>query len=51
MNTYDPMDSIVYQHLARHADPYAVPLTSGRSCSQLPVHYANKSLRTRLRTT
>jgi hypothetical protein len=49
MNTYDPMDSIVYQHMARQADPYAVPLTSGRSCSRLPAQYANKSPRTRLR--
>jgi hypothetical protein len=51
MNTYDPMDSIVYRHMARLADPYAVPLSSGRLCSQLPAQYANKSLRTRLRTT
>ena len=50
MNTYDPMDCIVYRHMVREADPYAVPLLSGRAFSQLPPHYANRSLRTRLRT-
>ena len=33
LNTYDPMDCIVYHHMARETDPYAVPVTSGRSCS------------------
>ena len=50
MNTYDPMNCIVYRHMVREADPYPVPLTSGRTCSPLPPQYANKSLRTRLRT-
>jgi hypothetical protein len=48
MNTYDPMNCIVYRHLTRETDPYAVPITSGRSCAQLPSEYANKSSRTRL---
>ena len=50
MNTYDPMDCIVYRHVVREADPYAVPLLSGPAFSQLPPHYANKSLRNRRRT-
>jgi hypothetical protein len=49
MNTYDPMDCIVYHHMAREADPYAVPVTSGRSCARLPSEYANRSPRTCLR--
>ncbi|HYH24352.1 MAG TPA: hypothetical protein VD834_03305 [Blastococcus sp.] len=49
MNTYDPMNCIVYRRMARQVDPYAVPLTRGRACSRLPDHYANESLRTRLR--
>ena len=49
LNTYDPMDCIVYHHMARETDPYAVPVTSGRSCTQLPSEYANGSPRTRLR--
>ena len=50
MNTYDPINSIVYRHMGRETYPYAVPSTSGHACSQLPAQYANKSLRTRLRT-
>src|SRR5687768_886537 len=49
LNTYDPMDCIVYHHMARETDPYAVPVTSGRSCIQLPSEYANRSPWTRLR--
>jgi hypothetical protein len=49
MNTYDPMDCIVYLHVAREPDPYAVPVTSGRSCARLPSEYANRSPRTCLR--
>lgn len=49
LNTYDPMDCIVYHHMARETDPYAVPVTSGRWCAQLPSEYANRSPRTRLR--
>jgi hypothetical protein len=49
LNTYDPMDCIVYHHMARETDPYAVPVTSGRTCTQLPSEYANRSPRTRLR--
>jgi hypothetical protein len=28
MNTYDPMNCIVYLHLTRETDPYAAPVTS-----------------------
>jgi hypothetical protein len=49
LNTYDPMDCIVYHHMALETDPYAVPVTSTRSCTQLPSEYANRSSRTRLR--
>ena len=49
MNTYDPMDCIVYHHMARETDPHAVPVTTGRSCAQLPSEYANRSSRTRLK--
>ena len=49
LNTYDPMDCIVYHHMARETDPYAVPVTSGRSCTRLPSQYANRSPRTCLR--
>jgi hypothetical protein len=48
LNTYDPMDCIVYHHMCRETDPYAAPVTSGRSCAQLPSEYANRSPRTRL---
>jgi hypothetical protein len=48
MNTYDPMNYIVYRHMSRETDPYAVPVRSGRSCAQLPTEYANRSLKTRL---
>ena len=49
MNTYDPMDCIVYRHMARETDPHAVPVTSGRSCTRLPSEYANRSPQTCLR--
>ncbi len=50
MNTYDPMNCIVYRHMAREGDLYSRPLTNGHGCRPLPPQYANKSLRTRLRT-
>ena len=43
MNTYDPMNCIVYRHMPPEADSCAVPETSGRACSRLPTQYANKS--------
>jgi hypothetical protein len=48
VNTYDPADGIVYVHMARESDPYAVPVTSARSGNRLPAGYANHSCRTRL---
>jgi len=48
VNTYDPADGIVYVHMARDSDPYAVPVTNAGSGGRLPVGYANNSLRTRL---
>jgi hypothetical protein len=51
VSTHDPAERIVYVHMARETDPYCVPLISGRTCNRLPVGYANKSVRTRLKRT
>ena len=51
MNTYDPMDCIVYRHMDQHRDPFSVPVTSTRSINRLPSGYANGSPRTYLRRT
>lgn len=51
MNSYDPAERIVYVHMARETDPYSAPLISGRTRNRLPVGYANKSVRTRLKRT
>ena len=51
MKTYDPMQGMVYRHMARQADPYSVPVTSMPSINQLPMGYANQSPRTYLRRT
>ncbi len=48
MNTYDPANGMVYLHMTRESDAYAVPVTSTRSSGQLPVGYSNSSPRTRL---
>jgi hypothetical protein len=48
VNTYDPANGIVYRHMTRECDPYAVPVTSSRSSSRLPTGYSNSSPRTRL---
>jgi hypothetical protein len=48
MKTYDPMQGMVYRHMAREADPYSVPVMSTLSISQLPTGYANRSPRTYL---
>ena len=48
MNTYDPANGMVYLHLTRASDPYAVPVTSTRSSGRLPADYSNSSPRTRL---
>ncbi len=48
MNTYDPMDRIVYRHMDQKRDPGSVPLMSIRTVNQLPFGYANRSLPTYL---
>ncbi len=48
MNTYDPMDRIVYRHMDQQGDPHSVPVMSMRTLSQLPSGYANRSPRTYL---
>jgi len=48
VNTYDPSDDIVYVHMARDVDPYSVSVERHRTCSRLPLGYANGSPRTRL---
>jgi hypothetical protein len=50
VNTYDPMDGIVYRHLdARRPSP--VPATGADGVHRLPSGYPNGSPRTYLRTT
>ncbi len=49
MKTYDPMQGMVYRHMARQADPYCVPVISMPSINELPRGYANQSPRTYLR--
>ena len=44
MNTYDPANGIVYRHMTRESDPYAIPVT--RSSGRLPAGYSNSSPRT-----
>jgi hypothetical protein len=46
MNTYDPADQILYVHMVREVDPYSTAVESGRTCTRLPVGYANRSSRT-----
>jgi hypothetical protein len=48
VNTYDPANGMVYRHMTRESDPYAVVVSSTRSCGRLPDGYSNSSLRTRL---
>jgi len=48
MHTYDPTAGVIYVHMARDMDAYAVPVTSSVRHNRLPVGYANKSLRSRL---
>jgi hypothetical protein len=49
VNIYDPADAILYVHMAQETDPFAGPVQDGRTCARLPVGYANKSARTRIR--
>jgi hypothetical protein len=48
VNTYDPANGLVYRHMVRETDPYAIPVTSSRSSDRLPAGYSNSSPRTRL---
>ena len=53
MNTYDPMDRIVYRHLdTRHLDTRRdstpTPVTTTAAITPLPAGYANGSPRTYL---
>jgi hypothetical protein len=48
VNTYDPMDRIVYRHMDQKRNPYSVPLTSTHTVNQLPRGYANSSVPTYL---
>ena len=49
MKTYDPLGGVVYVHMVRRKDPYAIPATSSVRETRLPAGYANSSLRTCLR--
>ena len=49
MRTYDPMAGTIYIRMTRDPDPYASPVTRGRTVNRLPRNYANRSLCTRLR--
>jgi hypothetical protein len=46
MNTYDPMQGMVYRHMTRQPDPFCVPVMSTLTINQLPSGYANGSPRT-----
>lgn len=48
MNTYDPADSIVYRHMNRRTDPYAVPVPNTCTNRRLPAGYVNSSACTRV---
>ena len=48
MNTYDPMDRIVYRHIEQQPIGYSVPVPSTRGVHPLPAGYANGSPRTYL---
>ncbi len=48
MNVYDPLEGIVYRHVARRADPQGAPVTDAPGTNRLPNGYANRSLRTYL---
>ena len=49
VNTYDPAEAILYVHMARETDPYAIPVENRRTCTRLPAGYSNTSARTRIR--
>ena len=48
MNTYDPMDRIVYRHVDQQLAVYSVPVATAPSTTPLPSGYANGSPRTYL---
>ena len=49
MNTYDPMDGIVYRHMNPQGNVGSVPITGTPPIHRLPSGYANGSPRTYLR--
>ena len=49
MNTYDPADRTLYVCMTQEMDSYSTSLESGNTCCRLPVGYANRSSRTRLK--
>ncbi len=49
MNTYDPADRICYVRMMQEMDSYSTSLESGNTYRRLPVGYANRSSRTRLK--
>ena len=49
MNTYDPAATVLYIHMTREVDPCSTPLESGNTYCKLPIGYANRSSRTRLK--
>jgi len=51
VNTYDPMDRIVYRHMAPEQGAYFVPVDSARKINRLPSGYTSGSPRTYLRPT
>ena len=48
MNTYDPMERIVYRHMDQRWGSYPVPVMSTPKTNQLPSGYANRSPQTYL---
>jgi hypothetical protein len=51
VNTYDPMDCIVYRHLDARTGSRSAADAAARSMNELPSGYANDSPRTHLRRT
>jgi hypothetical protein len=49
VNTYDPMDGIVYRHMIPQGTVCSVPITGTPPIHRLPTGYANGSPRTYLR--
>jgi hypothetical protein len=48
MNTYDPMDRMVYRHVGQPRDVASRPAVGTDEVTRLPIGYANGSPRTYL---